>query len=166
MNDDVRGALATVARRLHACGLPFTLGGSGLLWALALVDEVADIDLVLPAEQEPTLLAATEQWRTSHSREGTSLWASAWLTNLEIQGVAVDCIGGMAFRHPDGVARLPVRAAGVVTIDDVEVPYADPALWWAVYRVYKPDKAVLLERVVDARARRAVCAELGLAWGQ
>lgn len=162
MRPQVRDALRRVAARLDAHGIEFALGGSGLLWALGLTDEVRDLDLVLEEADEQRLLAATDDWRVAHTREGTPLWASAWLCRLEVGGVDVDAIGGMAFRHAGGVARLPLETSGAVDLDGVTVPCAEPALWWAVYRAYKPEKARLLERVVDADARADVVARLGL----
>lgn len=162
MRPSVRRALRTVAARLSAHEVPFALGGSGLLWALGLASEVRDVDLMLEPADERRMLDATADWRVRHTREGTELWASDWFSQLEVDGVAVDAIGGMAFRHTAGVARLPLRAAGTIDVDGVSVPYADPALWWAVYRVYKPDRARLLERVLDPDETAAVAAELGL----
>jgi hypothetical protein len=162
VNSDVRSALRAVAARLRAHDIDFLLGGSGLLWALGLTDEVRDVDLMAAASDEDALLEATSPWRRTHTRSGTELWASVWFSELEVAGVPVDVIGGMAFRHPGGVAALPLRAGGSVEVDGVEVPYADPALWWAVYRAYKPEKAALLEGVVPAEQLDAVAAELGL----
>ena len=162
MNDDVQTALATVGRRLHDAGVTFLLGGSGLLCALGLTEEVGDLDLQIDEADEAGVVAAAGPWLVEMTREGTALWASPWLARLRVDGVDVDAIGGMAFHHADGVARLPMRAGGTVDVDGVAIAYADPALWWAVYRAYKPDKAACLERVVDDAARARVCAELAL----
>ena len=162
MNDDVASALRQVAVRLGAAGVRFALGGSGLLWALGLDATVRDIDLQVDEGDEARLATAAGSWLVEISREGTELWASPWFARLSVGGVDVDAIGGMAFRHTGGVARLPLRASGHVELGIVRVPCADPALWWAVYRAYKPEKATLLEAVVDAAARRRVRDELGL----
>ena len=162
MDARVRGALVAVTRRLSDQGVPFALGGSGLLWAHGLTDTVRDLDLVTEADAEGPLRQAVAEWVVDVSYEGTELWASRWIARLDLDGVEVDAIGGMALRHPGGVAEVPARAATRVTVDQVTVPVADPAMWWAVYRRYKPAKASLLERIVDAEARERVLAELGL----
>ncbi len=163
MHASTRAALRAVSLRLTRHRIDFALGGSGLLWALGLADEVRDLDLMCDADDERRFLAATEDWLRAHTHAGTDLWASAWFAQLDVCGVDVDAIGGMAFRHPGGVARVPVRISGHVDVDGASVPYADPALWWAVYAAYKPEKAALLEQVVDAPQRSAVASELGLA---
>lgn len=162
MRDDVRAALATVGRRLDAAGVPFLLGGSGLLWALGLTEEVRDLDLQLDASDEHRLVAAAGPWLVTVTRETDDLWASPWLARLAVGRVDVDAIGGMAFRHAGGVARLPQRRGGTVEVDGVTIAYADPALWWAVYRAYKPHKAALLEAVTDDAARLRARHELAL----
>lgn len=162
MDPQVRRTLLHVARRLDGADVVFSLGGSGLLWALGLADEVGDLDVMLPAEGESAALAALASGPVSVDRDGTELWATAWFATIELGGVDVDLLGGMALRHAGGVARLDHRPYGWVDVDGHPVPYADPAGWWVVYRAYKPAKAALLEEVVGPRRRAQRRDELGL----
>lgn len=164
MNTDVRAAVAAVAGRLGERGVRCLLGGSGMLWAVGLADTVRDVDLMVDADDRDAFAAATSQWlvRCEDDEPADGLWASRWFCELDVDGVAVDGIGSMALRHAGGVAVLPMRAGGSVEVEGVTVEYADPALWWVVYRAYKPEKARLLERLVGFDERLAVAAELGV----
>ena len=162
MDAQVRRALVTVARRLEGAEVTFSLGGSGLLWALGLAEDVGDLDVMLPADGEAAALAALASGPVDVDRDGTDLWATAWFATIVIAGVDVDLLGGMALRHPGGVARLDHHPHGWAEVDGHPVPYADPAGWWVIYRAYKPAKAALLEEVVDPSRRTEALAELGL----
>ena len=50
-----------------------------------------------------------------------------------------------------GVGALPFRAGGSVRVGEAEVALHDPAVWWTVYRAYKPERAKLLEPLLAQR---------------
>ncbi|QBI18621.1 hypothetical protein ER308_02945 [Egibacter rhizosphaerae] len=126
---------------------------------------MGDLDLLTDADQEAALRESAGDWIVELSHEGTELWASAWIARLSLESVDVDVIGGMALHHPDGVIAIPARTTSWVNVEGASVPVGDPALWWVVYRSYKPEKARLLERVVPSSRRAAVLAEVGLPSG-
>jgi len=141
---EVAAALEAVALRLQGAGVPFLLGGSGLLHALGLDVTVRDIDLVArPEDRERVRAAAGEWWRgvdTSH----TELFRSAWKAQLDVGGVDVEVLGGLAWAEGDSVREMPFRAAGTWRCGAAEIPLSDPASWRALYERYKPDRAALL----------------------
>lgn len=157
-----QGALAKLARRLDAHGLAFVLGGSGLLSALGLTVEVADLDVLLPAESHDALRTAAGEWWRGSRHGGDGLWRSDWLASLEVDGVPVDAVGGFAFYFEERLVRLPLRSSAAIDVDGARIPLCDPALWWVVYTAYKPAKAALLEGVVTPSERAGARAELGL----
>jgi hypothetical protein len=69
--------------------------------------------------------------------------SSDWKATLDVTGVEVEGLGGLGVR---GAAAAPFRAAGSRRYGAAEVPLCDPAVWLELYRVYKPEKAALLER--------------------
>jgi hypothetical protein len=68
---------------------------------------------------------------------------SRWKATLDVEGVEVDGLGGLGVR---GGAVAPFRASGSKRYGRAEVPLCDPVVWLELYRVYKPEKARLLER--------------------
>lgn len=155
-------ALETVAVRLQAHRIPFLLGGSGLLSALGLPVDVADLDLMLRAGDATAFRETAEKWIREFTTQQTDFWASDWFARLRVDATDVDAVGGLAFKTGGHIARVPFRGAGAWRIGAVDVPLADPAVWWAIYSVYQPPKAALLEPVVPAGQRRAIRAELGI----
>jgi hypothetical protein len=147
-------ALEAVARRLTEHGVPFLLGGSGLLHALGLDVPVRDIDLMLRAGDRVRFEAAAGDWLVATTTEPGPVLTSAWKATLDVGGVEVEGLGGLGFA---GGPELPFRSGGSWH----GAPLAAPEIWWAAYRAYKPERAVLLEPLVDARARERVLAELG-----
>jgi hypothetical protein len=155
-------ALESLAGRLAGLGVPFLLGGSGLLHALGLDVAVGDLDLVLRASDR----AAVEglPWWVSTTTEPTELMRSPWKAALDVDGVEVDAIGGLAWlAEPGGrVVEMPFRAEGAWRCGGAEIPLAPAAHWLLLYERYKPERARLLAALVGEERRAAAVAELGL----
>jgi hypothetical protein len=147
-------ALDAVASRLREHGVPFLLGGSGLLYALGLDVPVRDIDLMLRADDRARFEAAAGDWLVSVTTDPGPVLTSSWKATLDVDGAEVEGLGGLGFA---GGPVLPFRAAG----EWRGVPLAAPEIWWAAYRAYKPDRAALLEPLVPIVARERVLRELG-----
>jgi hypothetical protein len=148
------GALDAVAQRLRAAEVEFLLGGSGLLFALGLEVPVRDIDLMLREEDRARFEAVVSDWLIGVTTSPGEVLTSAWKATLEVEGCEVEGLGGLGFA---GGPRLPFRAGG----EWRGVPLAAPEVWWAAYRAYKPERAVLLEPLVPVAARERVLRELG-----
>jgi hypothetical protein len=164
VSPEAAAALEAVAARLQDHGIAFLLGGSGLLHALGLGVTVGDIDLVLRREDRARLEAAAGEWWRGTTTAPTELMRSAWKADLDVAGVAVDAIGGMAWRAAPGgpVVGMPFRAEGTWRCGTVEVPLAPAAHWLLLYESYKPERARQLAPLVSEHKRAAALAELGL----
>jgi hypothetical protein len=146
----VAAALEAVALRLQAGGIPFLLGGSALLHALGARVDVGDLDLVLrPGDREPLHAAAGDWWR-SFTTEPTPLFRSDWKAALEVGGVPVDALGGLAWADGDRIVRMPFRAEGTWRCGAAEVPLAPARHWLALYELYRPERAAQLAAVLPA----------------
>ena len=160
MTPETAAALRAVAARLAADGVPFLLGGSGLLHALGLDVAVRDIDLVLRAEDRGAVEALP--WWAATTTEPTELMRSAWKATLDVDGVEVEALGGLAWWAGDRVATMPFRAEGTGRCGDVDVPLAPAAHWLLLYERYRPARARELAPLVGDARRAAALAELGL----
>jgi hypothetical protein len=143
MRAPLEAALEAVAARLHAAGIPFLLGGSALLDALGLDVEVGDIDLMLRPADRAAFEAACGGWLVSVTTAPGEVLTSDWKATLDVDGVEVEGLGGLGVR---GGPAAPFRGAGSRRYGTADVPLCDPAVWLELYRVYKPEKAALLER--------------------
>jgi hypothetical protein len=146
-------ALHAVVGRL---GVPVLLGGSGLLWALGLDVPVGDIDLVARPQDRAAVEALP--WWTYTTTEPTALMRSPWKAALDVEGEAVDVVGGLAWADGERVVAMPFRAEG----EWEGVPLAPAAHWLVLYERYKPDRAALLAPLVGPAAREDALRELGL----
>jgi hypothetical protein len=144
VSPEVAAALEAVALRLHAAGIPFLLGGSGLLHALGADVRVRDVDLVVRPEDRARVEAAAGDWLRAVDTEPTELFRSPWKARLDVGGVEVELIGGLAWVEGDRVAEMPFRAAGTWRCGRAEVPLAPPEAWLALYERYKPERAAQL----------------------
>ena len=142
MRAPLEAALETVAARLHAAGIPFLLGGSALLDALGLDVEVGDIDLMLRPGDRGAFESACAPWLVAVTTEPGEVLSSDWKATLDVDGAEVEGLGGLGVR---GGPAAPFRAAGSRRYGAVDVPLCDPVVWLDLYRVYKPEKAELLE---------------------
>jgi hypothetical protein len=150
----VAAALEAVALRLQAAGVEFLLGGSGLLHALGAPVEVGDVDLLVRPESLPAVRAAAGEWWRSVSEEPTELFRSPWKATLDVGGVEVELIGGLAWVAADGsVVTMPFEAAGAWRCGSADVPLAPPEAWLALYRRYKPERAAQLATLLSGPSR-------------
>ncbi len=143
MRPPLEAALEAVALRLDAAGVPFLLGGSALLDALGLDVEVRDVDLMLRPGDREAFEAACGQWLVSVTTEPGEILTSDWKATLDVDRIEVEGLGGLGVR---GGPAAPFRSAGTRRYSAADVPLCDPAVWLDLYRVYKPEKAELLER--------------------
>ena len=141
--------LRTLAQALNAAGVEWRLGGSALLAILGVDVEVHDLDVTVAADALDAVEAACGHWiRERHVGDAPPPWCSDWLLTAQIGGTEVDLIGGFCLVGPSGRTRVPQDLGGVIDVDGVEAPLADPAVWWWVYRTYRPAKAAALaERI-------------------
>ena len=164
MNAAAAAALEAVAVRLRESGIPFLLGGSGLLHALGLAVIVRDVDMVVPAserERVEAALAPGDWWRGLDTAP-QGIFRSPWKAALEVGGVDVDVIGGLAYAtEAERVVEMPFRPAGTWRCGSAEVPLAPPEHWLLLYERYRPERAAGLARVVSGDARARSLAELG-----
>jgi|SRR5688572_2004721 len=158
MRAPLEAALEVVALRLNAAGVPFLLGGSALLDALGLEVEVRDVDLMLRPGDRAAFEAACAEWLVSATTEPGEVLTSDWKATLDVGGVEVEGLGGLGFT---GGATVPFRAGGSRMYGAAPVALCAPEVWWALYRVYKPDKAALMESIVPESARALILVELG-----
>jgi hypothetical protein len=162
LTPEVAAALEAVALRLHDAGVPFLLGGSALLDALGVPVTVGDVDLVLREEDHDRLRAAAGAWWRGSTTDPTPLFRSPWKAALEVGGVEVEGLGGLAWAVGDRVARMPFRAEGSVRLGAAEVPLAPAAAWLLLYERHRPDRAAALAPHVTPEARELALRELGL----
>jgi hypothetical protein len=131
-------ALRAVVDRLDA---PVLLGGSGLLCALGADVEVGDIDLVTRPEDRAAV-EALPWWRATTTAPA-GIMRSAWKATLDVDGVEVDVIGGLAWEAGGRRFEMLFRAEGSWH----GVPLAPAGHWLALYEHYKPERAELLRRL-------------------
>ena len=146
MRAPLEAALEAVAGRLTEHGVPFLLGGSALLDALGLDVEVRDIDLMLRPGDRAAFEAACAEWLVGVTTEPGPVLTSAWKATLDVQGVEVEGLGGLGVT---GGPAAPFRADGSRRYGSVDVALCAPEVWLELYRAYKPEKARLLETLLN-----------------
>jgi hypothetical protein len=162
VSPELAAALTAVVRRLEGAGVAVLLGGSALLHALGLDVAVRDLDLVVAPEDRAAAEAAAGEWWVETTTEPTPLLRSPWKARLDVGGVEVELLGGLAWTLADGgpVVRMPFRAEGTWRCGDVDVGLAPAAHWQLLYERYRPDRAAQLAGLVTPAARAAARAEL------
>lgn len=154
--------LVALTSALGAQGVSWCLGGSGLLAALGLTDEVGDLDIMVAADDFERVREACRDWVVEVDAGPPPLpWCNDWLVRLDVQGIPADVVGGLCVVAPAGRVTIPLDVGGHLDVAGAAVPLADPAVWWWVYRAYRPAKAALLEAVVPVERRAVIERRLG-----
>lgn len=158
MSPELLRALAVVAARISA--YPFALGGSAMLEAHGIPVEVGDLDFVM----DPAALAVLDPapWPSAGPVVRREPFCSEWILRFEVEGVRVDCIGALRIEVGGRVVEFPLRSVGSLRIDEREVPLADPADWYHLYRFYRPDRARAIASVWDPDLLDEAAVRLGL----
>ena len=145
--------LRQVAAALEAAGIPFALGGSGLLAALGLARTVHDWDLTTDAGLEPVSAGLGGQ-RTEIVGPGGVHEDS----KLRFAGGTVELIVRMAIRTEAGACRIPTMTGGAWR----GVPLGSPEAWAVAYALLgREEKAGLLFGYLESRgAGRGAVARL------
>jgi hypothetical protein len=144
--DVVRAVAAALAER----SIRVALGGSGLLAALGLADQVRDWDLTTdsePADVAEALAAAGIAWSRVSSGEGQ--YATRARLCVDAGDHQVDVIIGFAVRDTGGrIQQLPASVTGSWE----GLPLGDPRVWATAYRLLgRTDRAATLDRWLAAR---------------
>jgi hypothetical protein len=137
------------------------LGGSALLAILGVDVAVHDLNVTVAADALEAVEAACRPWiQERHVGGAPSPWCSDWVVKAQTDAIEIDLIGGFRLLGPAGRTRVPQDLGEILNVDGIEVPLADPAVWWWVYRTYRPAKAAALARLIPPERRNQVAARL------
>jgi hypothetical protein len=124
-------------------GVVVAVGGSGLLAALGLVEEVRDWDLTTdadPADVAEVLAQAGWPFRPAAVRDGIYRTRERFVVDADDH--EVDVLVGFAAVEDGRVVTFPTRVTG----HWLGLPMADPEIWAHAYRaIGRPARAELLE---------------------
>jgi hypothetical protein len=164
MEAQTRSVLKKLVAACDAADIPVQLGGSGLLFALGLVEQVRDLDLVFPSEARPALaevLLALTGTTPEFDADQEQGFMSDWRCQHEMDGQALDMSGGVALEVNGEVVRLPFQPGSVWDLDGTPIPLAPLERWVVIYRVNGSNRADLLAPLVDPAAWERQVRELG-----
>ncbi len=133
-------ALSVITERLFAYKIDFALGGTGLLYALGLIDEVKDWDMAVdcPIEKITVALKGLDWVQLPQ----TELFKSNYLLKVLIKTTSIDLIGGFSISTSNGIHKVPVKISKYWN----NTPLADPKDWLIAYKLMgHHDKAIRLE---------------------
>lgn len=102
--------LYPIIRRLEEHHIPYSLGGSGLMVALNLVDAVQDWDMTVDCSKD-TLIQAIEGIDWIEQRSGDRPFASGY--RISIPSLSIDFIGNFALYSGEQIVYLPVHTSGM-----------------------------------------------------
>jgi hypothetical protein len=168
MRSETRRALAVMSRHLGRAAISFRLGGSGLLYALGLVERVGDLDLVFESRSRRALGAVLADLTGTEPDFGAGQepgFVSAWRCTHQLSDQSLDLTGGVAVRLGSGrVVDLPYAAGATWALGATTIPLAPPEQWWLIYRVHGADeRAALAGRAARPGAIESLLAELDVA---
>jgi hypothetical protein len=160
----MRRVLRRFAGALSERGIEFQLGGSGLLFALGLLEEVGDLDIVFPPEAGEALGPLLEQLSGVPPRfdaEQERGFVSAWRCRHELDGESLDLSGGVTLEIEGRRTVLPFRTGSSWDLDGEPIPLAPLEQWLMIYRHHNPERATLLEPLVDPESWHRLMQSLG-----
>ncbi|WP_373232233.1 hypothetical protein [Cohnella sp.] len=122
--------LIPIITRLEENNISYSLGGSGLLYSLRLIDTVNDWDITIECPKEK-LLEAINEFDWVEGRSGDYPFASQYRINLP--SINVEFIGYFAFHTEKGIFHLPMKNVG--KWDNINL--SSPEIWYVAYSLMK-----------------------------
>ncbi|WNR45431.1 DUF402 domain-containing protein [Paenibacillus roseipurpureus] len=133
--------LASVTDKLAECGIPYTLGGSGLLLSLGLIETVNDWDVMVETPQED-VLDALQHYEVEQLACGDFPFGTAYkLLVTHPQGPQVEIIGRLSVYSDKGLCHLPSVPYSVWN----GIQVGSPEVWYVAYALMnRREKAEIL----------------------
>lgn len=130
--------LHEIAEKLNQSQIQYSLGGSGLLFYLGLIDKVNDWDIVVECPKEKLIeVLGDSPW--TELKSGDSPYASEF--RIHIPSLHIDFIGSFALQNTKGTVKFPIENAAIW--HGVHVSY--PEIWCVAYQMMgREHKADLL----------------------
>ncbi|GGH60369.1 hypothetical protein [Paenibacillus silvae] len=127
-------------KRLKENDIPFTLGGSGMLYSLNLAESVNDWDLMVDCPKS-TFIEAIDAYEWVEKESGDLPFASEY--RIGIDSLDVDVIGGFAFHVEGKILKLPLSHVPDRTWQGMNI--SSPELWYVAYHIMgRLEKAELI----------------------
>lgn len=127
-----------IAEKLNQSQIQYSLGGSGLLFYLGLIDKVNDWDIVVECPKEK-LIEVLDDLPWSELKSGDYPYASEF--RIHIPSLHIDFIGSLALQNTKGTVKFPIENAAIW--HGVQVSY--PEIWCVAYQMMgREHKADLL----------------------
>lgn len=140
--------LVRITDELKESGISYALGGSGLLHALGLVEQVNDWDLLVECPKEK-LLKVIQGYSWQEQLSGDGLFASEY--RIQVVPLSIDFIGYFALRSTKGIVKLPLEKGDDEGKGNVKgntwhgIPLSTPETWYVAYKMMgRKSKAELL----------------------
>jgi len=124
-----RKTLAKVAKALNAAGIPWALGGSGMLYFLGLTEGFRDVDLMVA---QTHVAAAQQTIEAVEGLEKTGYVEKYDLLQYRIDGLDFDVMKGFRFGQYDYRLRT-TDILRTVTVCDTVIPLHSPQIWKQFY---------------------------------
>lgn len=120
--------LQFVVEKLNQHHIQYSLGGSGLLFSLGLVDHVNDWDIVVECSKEK-LIDALDDLQWTEAASGDYPFASKY--RIQIPSMHIDVIGSFALQTSKDQLKLPIENGAKWQGIDV----SSPEIWYVAYRM-------------------------------
>ncbi|MEK4512134.1 hypothetical protein EJP82_12000 [Paenibacillus anaericanus] len=131
--------LFPIIKRLEENSIVYSLGGSGLLYYLNLIDSINDWDITVECPKDK-LIETLEGYDWVEQRSGDYPFASQY--RLSIASLNIDFIGCFALHTENGVLNLPINHNR--KWDGINI--SSPEVWYVAYYLMnrKPKASMLL----------------------
>ncbi|MDR6551599.1 hypothetical protein [Paenibacillus qinlingensis] len=141
-------SLTAVTQKLDQAGIRYSLGGSGLLLSLGLIDTVGDWDVMVEAPKVQ-VLHALQHNRIEEKISGDYPFATQYKLVVLSDTPEVEIISGLAIHTDKGLCRLP--STPCATWNGIQI--GSPEVWYIAY--------ALMNRTVKAALLLAYLKETG-----
>ncbi len=159
----IESALVDIGAQLDDHQLDYCIGGSVMLALNGLDIAVGDIDVCVAGSDRATV---DEIFPQHVNRPQTELWRSEWSIRAEwLTGqdtVGIDVIGGLRVGIDNVVAEFPVMVERWIPLGGVDIAIAPLRHWYHLYRVHRPERAVMIAAVLSDAEIIAGARELGI----
>lgn len=151
--DDI---VQSLAKALNSSNILWGIGGSYLLKAYGIVDEVHDLDIIIAAEDIPKAIQVLDTIAERKSIPIKDEYKTKHFSVYSYEGLSIDVMSTFRIEHIAGIYEFVLDELSIVErrqVNGIEIPFTSLEDWLIAYKLMRgrDSKVEMIENYLDSK---------------